>query len=68
MGRDGVHSTSKVHVVGEVQALTTLELLCYVQQQKETAPETMLLFILLVFFEQLQLLSVVGSIDHLWSD
>ena len=68
MGRYGVHATSEVHIVGKVQPLTILELLCNVQQQKETASETVLLLILLMLFQQLQLLSVVCCIDHLWSD
>ena len=53
MWRDGVDTTSEVHIVRKVNTLAISELLGYVQQEQETVSQPVLLLIMLVLLNEL---------------
>lgn len=64
--RDGIHTTTEVHVVWEVNLVNVLETHGDRKSEKELATQGMSLTVLLMLFQKLQLFSKVGQLDHLW--
>jgi hypothetical protein len=53
MRRDGIHSTSEIHIMGEVKSVNRLKALSDGESQQKLASQRVILSVVLMFFEKL---------------